>query len=500
MRKVTMSASRYSTIRRGTYNLLNEDNDEDPISQATNLAIIALILLSVVAIALETVDPIAAEYEAIFWNFEVFCVAVFTIEYLLRLWTIPESGNPKYSHPVRGRLRYARDPYMLVDLGAILPFYLGGVIDLRFIRILRTIRIFRVLKTARYSDAVKTLGTVVRRKKEDLIIALTATVMLMIISASMLYFAEQAAQPDDFGSIPETLWWAVLTLSTVGYGDVVPVTFWGQVFAAMTAMLGIGLFGLPASILAAGFIEETTRRRKTDSPAEQFEGWVVNDVDLSPGKTRTIDSEDGTTETVFVGYDESAAIQGGFIEESFPTSAGANVDSTLTLKQCAKASGEGNDMSELADEAISSIDPSDTDPDVMAYGRQMLVLLQDTEDDGKPTKDWDVSESDVFRLIKIAGEKELNENKSSKKLVMEVAETFESQSTADETTETVILRVEYLEGVGGGSVRSAITTSLDKRQAKQMREELDDFIESDNSTQTVVESDTEKRDELVSAE
>lgn len=217
----------------------------------------ALILLSIVAIVLQTVDPVAARYGTVFTHFERVTVAVFTLEYLGRLWSITTAE--KYRHPVTGRLRYAATPYMLIDLLAILPFYLGGVVDLRFIRVLRLLRVFRVMKVARYSNALQTIGAVLRKKRPDLVITVVVTSMLLVLTSSAMYYVEHAAQPDVFSSIPATFWWGFVTLTTVGYGDVFPVTPLGRVLAGLSAFLGVGLFALPASILASGFIEEATK-------------------------------------------------------------------------------------------------------------------------------------------------------------------------------------------------------------------------------------------------
>lgn len=245
----------YADLKQRTY-LLLDPYQGGRTGRVIDLAIIALILLSVVAVILQTVDPIAEAYAPIFTRFEQFAVAVFTIEYLGRIWSITTSK--KYRDPVTGRFRYALTPYLIIDLLAILPFYIGGIVDLRFIRILRLFRVFRLLKTARYSNSIQTIGAVIRSKRADLVVSVVATLILLVLTTSLTYFAERSAQPDAFSSIPDTFWWGIVTLSTVGYGDVVPVTPLGQFLAAISALLGVGLFALPASILASGFIDEAT--------------------------------------------------------------------------------------------------------------------------------------------------------------------------------------------------------------------------------------------------
>lgn len=218
--------------------------------------IMLLIAANVVAVALETVDPLYAEYESFFYWFEVVSVAIFSIEYVGRLWAC--TAREAHSHSIFGRLDFAKRPMILIDLLAILPFFLGPLLpaDLRFLRALRLFRFFRLFKLARYSESMLAFSHVLHRKKADLVVAFSVTLILLIVTSSLMYFVETAAQPDEFGSIPETLWWGVITLTTVGYGDVTPVTPLGRLFGGIVAMLGIGLFGLPASILASGFIEE----------------------------------------------------------------------------------------------------------------------------------------------------------------------------------------------------------------------------------------------------
>lgn len=226
--------------------------------------IMLLIAANVVAVALETVDPLYAEYQSFFDWFEILSVAIFSIEYVGRLWACTSREN--YQHPVFGRLKFAKRPMLVIDVLAILPFFLGPLLpaDLRFLRALRLFRFFRLFKLARYSESMLAFSRVFHRKKADLVVAFSMTLILLIVASSMMYFVETAAQPDEFSSIPETLWWGVITLTTVGYGDVAPVTPLGRLLGGFVAVLGIGLFGLPASILASGFLEERLEESESD--------------------------------------------------------------------------------------------------------------------------------------------------------------------------------------------------------------------------------------------
>lgn len=235
--------------------------------------IMILIVGNVIAVILETVDPLYTAYGYEFYLFEVVSVAIFSVEYLGRLWAATE--HPEYSNPIRGRLRFALSPYMLIDLIAILPFFLGFLVDFRFLRAIRLLRFLRLFKLARYTESITLFATVLRKKKEDLVVTSTIGGVLLLLASSLMYFAERNAQPDAFGNIPEALWWGVVTLTTVGYGDVHPETVLGKVIGAAVAVIGIGLFALPASILASGFMEVATEDPEYACP--HCGEWVTED-------------------------------------------------------------------------------------------------------------------------------------------------------------------------------------------------------------------------------
>ncbi len=243
------------------YEILENSNENDPLGNSFNTLLVALIILNVLAVMLDTVQGIHSEYSSFFADFELISVGVFSIEYLLRLWTC--TYNESYRGPFKGRLAYMLSPLAIVDLLAIMPFYVPMLIpvDLRFLRILRLIRIFRLFKLARYSESMKTFASVLRNKKEDLLLALTLGAMLLVISSTLMFYAEHDAQPDKFSSIFDSLWWGVVTLATIGYGDVYPITTLGKIFGGLTAIAGIGMFALPAGIFGSGFMEEMEKKR-----------------------------------------------------------------------------------------------------------------------------------------------------------------------------------------------------------------------------------------------
>jgi len=245
----------FQKTKKRIFEILEIASVGDLPSKVFDIFIMVLILLNVVAVILETVETLSSQFGTFFSIFEIFSVAVFTIEYVLRLWTC--TNDRRFENPLVGRIRFALTPLILVDLMAILPFYLPMIFpfDLRFIRILRLFRFFRLLKMARYSESLKTLGNVMKAKKEELIITLFMVILLLVFASSLMYFFEHEAQPQGFSSIPAALWWGVATLTTVGYGDVYPITPIGKSLGAIIAILGIGMFALPAGILASGLSE-----------------------------------------------------------------------------------------------------------------------------------------------------------------------------------------------------------------------------------------------------
>jgi voltage-gated potassium channel len=248
--------------KRRAHEILEAAKNGDKASRAFDIFLTVLICVNIVAVIFETVKSIETHFAFWFRAIDLFSVLVFTIEYILRVWSC--TVVPKYVHPLKGRLRFATSPLAIIDLLAILPFYLPLLlpIDLRFVRALRLFRLLRVFKLSRYSEAMRVLGNVVRSKKEELAICIMTGLILLIISSSIMYFVENEAQPDQFSSIPSALWWGVATLTTVGYGDIYPVTAVGRIIGALVSVLGIGMFALPAGILASGFAEEIRRTRE----------------------------------------------------------------------------------------------------------------------------------------------------------------------------------------------------------------------------------------------
>jgi voltage-gated potassium channel len=243
------------------YQLLEGPAEGDLPRQVVIAFLFILISVSVVIVFLETESWVYATYGDILMAITLFAVAVFSVEYLLRLWVC--TLNPAYASPVRGRLRYMVSPLAIFDLLAILPFYIPLVLpmDLLVLRLFRLTRVFTVLKLGRFSNAWNSLTYTVRSKKEELVISAVLIFMVLAVSSTVMYYLEYPVQPEKFSSIPQTMWWGVVTLSTVGYGDMVPVTPLGKFVGSLVAISGIALFALPAGIIAAGFVESIHHRK-----------------------------------------------------------------------------------------------------------------------------------------------------------------------------------------------------------------------------------------------
>lgn len=256
-----------ATLRRRTAELLQAHRPDDPLGKAIDGFLIALILANVVAIVLETVPSIGVPNRSFFVGFEIFSVAVFTVEYLARFWSCVEQPLDDDVSPRRGRLKWMVSPLGLVDLLAIAPFYVllllpGSVESLLMLRIFRGLRLLRIFKLTRYSPALGILFSVLRKEGPVLAVAVSVLAIMLIVASWGVYLLEREVQPDHFGDIPSAMWWAVITLTTVGYGDVVPVTDGGKLFAGLTSLVGIGMMALPAAILASGFYREVHGRSR----------------------------------------------------------------------------------------------------------------------------------------------------------------------------------------------------------------------------------------------
>ena len=244
-------------LRRRIWEILDVGRPGDKASLVFDAFIQSLIAANVVALVLSTMDEFEAEWGRQLLRFEDVSVLIFTIEYLGRLVTC--TTDARFAKLVHGRIAYARTPMALVDLFAILPWYLPMVgIDLRF---MRALRLFRLLKLSRYSKPLGMFRRVVRKKRDQLVATLFLIGMALLFASSLMYYAEHDSQPEVFSSIPKSMWWGMVTLSTVGYGDMFPVTPMGRALGACIAMLGVLMFALPTAILGSAFMEEFETQR-----------------------------------------------------------------------------------------------------------------------------------------------------------------------------------------------------------------------------------------------
>ncbi len=243
------------TLRQRVYHIIEEPLPGGRAGHVFNALMVLLILANVAAVILESVPEVEQAHYGFLWAFDTFSVVVFTVEYAVRLWVVPEHPLFAALSPMRARLKYATSFHAVIDLLAILPFYLAVLvqIDLRFLRVLR---ILRLLKLTRYSPAFDALARVVYIQRRPLAATVVIAGMLLIFAASVIHLIEHTAQPETFGSIPKSMWWTIVTMTTTGYGDVVPVTPLGRVFGGLLMLSGIGLLALPTGILATGFVQE----------------------------------------------------------------------------------------------------------------------------------------------------------------------------------------------------------------------------------------------------
>ena len=249
----------YKKLKQKIYSLIREDDKNNIYGNVFDGLIISLIIINIVLAVADTFSlpqwyfPIADVIECV-------SIIVFSVEYLLRLFT----ADLKYSEKgcIASRLKYIFSFMAIIDLLAILPFYLPFIfkIDLRILRALRIFRLFRLFKFGRYTTAIRVIGDVLKRKYHQLISSMIVIFILMIIASILMYNVENRAQPEVFANAFSGLWWAVATFTTVGYGDIFPITVAGKAFAAIMALLGIGLVAVPTGIISAGFIELTEEK------------------------------------------------------------------------------------------------------------------------------------------------------------------------------------------------------------------------------------------------
>jgi voltage-gated potassium channel len=262
-----------NSLRRQLYQALEPSEHRGPGLSRLNLFIVAVIVVSVAFAVIESEHDFYDQSPALFHWIEFGFSIVFLVEYVARLWVAPE--DPRYRGGFRGRLRYALTPGALLDLLAVTPLIIHAVGGEAYIlRLLRVVRVLRLAKLGRFTVATRALSEAVHARRYELMISVGVALFILLLTSTLMYIVEGHQQPEVFGSIPRSMWWAIATLTTVGYGDAVPVTALGRVLGGITAATGVGLIAMPTGILAAAMSDAIHTRRH----AEHKEALAAKDA------------------------------------------------------------------------------------------------------------------------------------------------------------------------------------------------------------------------------
>lgn len=255
--------SKYSSIQKRLHQILERADFGDRVSRRTDIFLTALVIVNVVSVTLESVPKIYEAHHKFFTNLEIFSVAVFTLEYFARLWTAPAKEHSKIDFILscKCRLKYIFSFSGIIDLLSIMPFYLRSFFPYLDLRILRALRLLRILKLSNYNSAMEDLFEALFEERKSLYAAIYLFVIVFIVSSSLMYFAENKMHPTGFKSIPDSMYWALITLTTVGYGDVTPITAAGKFIAVASAVLGVVVVALITGIVASSFNAQMERRK-----------------------------------------------------------------------------------------------------------------------------------------------------------------------------------------------------------------------------------------------
>ena len=279
--------NRDKTLRQKVYALVNETPDSGKLHEIFEFIIVIWVLISVASVILESVDSINYYFHVEFIIIDTIVVAIFSTEFLMRIYSCTE--DPKYQHWLAGRINFSRQFSSLIDIVAIAPFFLESLLDHLFdLRFLRVFRLMRFFKLGRHSAATKSLFYVIQREWPVMKAAIFIMLMLVMLAACLGYLFEHEAQPDKFENIPQSIYWAVITLASVGYGDISPVTPAGRTITIVLALLGIGIFAIPAAILASAFSDQLRIERET-MKQELYE--MLGDGKISAEERMIIDAE-----------------------------------------------------------------------------------------------------------------------------------------------------------------------------------------------------------------
>ena len=265
--------------------LVDEDYKEDFLSKYFNHMIMLLILLSVVVMALDTVEFIHRDYKYIIWAFESFAILVFIFEYVVRLLTahIYYKNDPSVKTKTQAMWKYATSFYGIIDIITIAPFYWPS---------LRLLRFLRLFKVARYNKSLTVIKDVMLDKRSEIGVSCFVIIIVMVIASFLMYNVEHDAQPEQFPNVFACIWWAVVTLTTVGYGDVYPITVLGKLVGGLIAFLGIGLVALPTGIISAGFLERISKNKSGEPPSADGADTASQPADGTDTVCQSADGQD----------------------------------------------------------------------------------------------------------------------------------------------------------------------------------------------------------------
>ena len=240
-----------SLARARLFHILHKPSPDSFYARWVNYGLAFLIVINAVLVSLETISSLTVRYGQTFKLIEAISTGIFIVEYLLRSWVCVEQS--RYAHPVNGRVSYALHLLPILDLIAIVTFWLP--IDLRFVRVVRMVRLLKVLRLERFEESLARITAGLQKRSAFIVLAITMMLISIYAAAALIYQLEHRAQPDVFTSIPATFWWAIETLTTIGYGDMVPKTALGKLCAGVISVFGIGIFALPTAIITAVIVE-----------------------------------------------------------------------------------------------------------------------------------------------------------------------------------------------------------------------------------------------------
>jgi len=266
--------SGYAQVRSRVHELLENPPGNNRAALFLQVFLALMVIINTLAVVIYTVPFIEAGYWLPLTLIMNTCLLVFAAEYLLRLWAC--TGAPTFSRRMGDRLRYAASFYLIIDLVSILPLFFPLFFprDFALLRAFRLLSIFKLGRYARKSQSLALLRRVVLKKREIFTLMVFFLVFVILFSSTIMYLVEYEAQPEKFSSIPAAIWWAMMTVTTVGYGDIYPITALGQGIASLFTLMGVLLLALPSAILASGFMEERQKAHETP-PSMQLETEIA---------------------------------------------------------------------------------------------------------------------------------------------------------------------------------------------------------------------------------